>query len=383
VRYRLPSEVASTEEVAEEFNEWLCCELTEGRPCGPDSEPDDDWGGPDSIGIDIFSPWLDGPRLLEFDAFCPREVCTPAPAQYHRMSWPGGQALDLRFETPAAARDRFHGELLDSRHQVVGAALPAFIPGQGGGGGGIRDGAGGGAGPDSEPMLAWDLEAPGLAGGTYYLRVRGLEAGEVYTLANEKPLPPLAPPAAPANLRAKGASASSIDLAWRDNAGGVALFAVERLDPGAGVYHEVARVPAGTTAHVDGGLAPATEYRYRVRALGAGGPSTYSNEATAATLPGSGLVAFHRGDTNGDGTLNITDPVATLGHLFLGAAAPGCLDAADVNDDGKLNITDPVAALGYLFLGGAPPASPGPPGRPCGEDPSAGDDLSCALYEGC
>ena len=88
VRYRLPSEVASTEEVSEELNEWLCCELAEGRPCGPGSEPDDDWGGPGSIGIDIFSPWLDAPRLLEFDAFCPQEICTPAPAHYHRMAGP-------------------------------------------------------------------------------------------------------------------------------------------------------------------------------------------------------------------------------------------------------------------------------------------------------
>ena len=78
-----------------------------------------------------------------------------------------------------------------------------------------------------------------------------------------------------------------------------------------------------------------------------------------AFIPGAG------GDANGDGKLNITDAVATLGHLFLGASAPRCLHAADANDDGKLNTTDPVATLGHLFLGG-PPLAWAPRGAPAG-----------------
>jgi hypothetical protein len=290
------------------------------------------------------------------------------------MGWPGGATFDLGIETPAGARDRFQGELLDSRHLVAGTAMLASPPGMGGGGGVPA--------PGGDPLLSWRLEAPDLAPGAYYLRIRGLEPGETYTLENAKPLAPLMPPAAPSDLVAKASSASTIDLSWKDNSGGEAVTAVERLDPGAGAYREVARVPAGTTSHVDGGLAPRTEYGYRVRALGAGGPSEYSNEATAATLAG-GAVPFHRGDTDGDGKLNITDPVATLGHLFLGTGEPGCLDAADANDDGKINITDPVATLDYLFLGGPPPAAPGPTSDPCGVDPTPDDGVSCAEYDGC
>ncbi len=57
------------------------------------------------------------------------------------------------------------------------------------------------------------------------------------------------------------------------------------------------------------------------------------------------------GDSNGDGSLDISDPVWTLGFLFLGFPPPVCLGAADFNRDSKLDLSDPVASLGYLFLG--------------------------------
>ena len=76
---------------------------------------------------------------------------------------------------------------------------------------------------------------------------------------------------------------------------------------------------------------------------------------------------FVRGDSNGDGGVNISDPTFTLNHLFLGAARPWCLDAADANDDGKLDISDAIATLQYLFLGGA--ALPPPIVAP-GADPT-------------
>jgi hypothetical protein len=54
---------------------------------------------------------------------------------------------------------------------------------------------------------------------------------------------------------------------------------------------------------------------------------------------------FIRGDANGDGALDIADPVATLGFLFLGDAVPGCLEAANTNDDGEVDISDAVHTL--------------------------------------
>ena len=73
------------------------------------------------------------------------------------------------------------------------------------------------------------------------------------------------------------------------------------------------------------------------------------------------------------------DAVATFGYLFLGAATPGCLDAADSDDNGSVELSDGVRTLSFLFLGGAPPAPPFPD---CGED-LPGDVLGCAGYEAC
>jgi len=95
---------------------------------------------------------------------------------------------------------------------------------------------------------------------------------------------------------------------------------------------------------------------------------------------------FHRGDSNGDGSLDIADGVNTLSYLFNGSAEPGCLETADHDNDGVVDISDPVASLVYLFASGSPPASPGPPGLPCGGDPDAAgsfEDLGCSTYSSC
>ena len=80
---------------------------------------------------------------------------------------------------------------------------------------------------------------------------------------------------------------------------------------------------------------------------------------------------FVRGNADSSGA--ITDAILTLSHLFLGEAAPPCLDAADTNDDGSLDISDPVALLFFSFLGGAQPPSPFPG---CGIDETL-DGLGC------
>jgi hypothetical protein len=69
---------------------------------------------------------------------------------------------------------------------------------------------------------------------------------------------------------------------------------------------------------------------------------------------------FIRGDSDSDGTVNITDGIAILIHLFLGGPQIRCSDAGDVNDEGLINMTDAIYLLRHLFLGETAPPSPYP-----------------------
>ena len=95
---------------------------------------------------------------------------------------------------------------------------------------------------------------------------------------------------------------------------------------------------------------------------------------------GEGLQEpFVRGDPNGDGLVEISDPILILTFLFSSGVEIGCLKSADVDDSGSLDITDAVRILRHLFVGGQPPSAPYPD---CGLDPTP-DGLSCAAYSPC
>ncbi|MGE4619715.1 MAG: HYR domain-containing protein [Planctomycetota bacterium] len=90
-------------------------------------------------------------------------------------------------------------------------------------------------------------------------------------------------------------------------------------------------------------------------------------------------ASFLRGDTNDDGTYDISDAIYVLGYIFSGAAEPTCMDALDENDDGQVQIADAIYHFSALFMGGAPPASPW---LNCGSDPTP-DSLDCESYQSC
>jgi hypothetical protein len=109
---------------------------------------------------------------------------------------------------------------------------------------------------------------------------------------------------------------------------------------------------------------------------------------TAIDAPGPVGVAAREGDVVA--ALLLNNEALELGSVPppLAAAAVNRIDATssggggglvffrgDCSPDRTINITDPVALLGFLFLGGPPPAAPGPQ---CGvdESPSA---LGCAI----
>ena len=82
---------------------------------------------------------------------------------------------------------------------------------------------------------------------------------------------------------------------------------------------------------------------------------------------------FVRGDANGDGGTNLSDPLGILRYLFQNGGSGGCVKSLDVNDNGRVEVTDGILLLGHIFQGGAPPAAPFPE---CGLDPTP-DALSC------
>lgn len=100
----------------------------------------------------------------------------------------------------------------------------------------------------------------------------------------------------------------------------------------------------------------------------AGGTLAAFLEVTVS-LEGPVGAELRPGDTNGDGRLNITDPVALLNVLFGEGELPDCytvrgsdpvmfteagVAVLDFNGDGGVNISDAVGALNSLFGGGGP-----------------------------
>jgi hypothetical protein len=77
---------------------------------------------------------------------------------------------------------------------------------------------------------------------------------------------------------------------------------------------------------------------------------------SAAPTPGADNAARHvaRGDADGNGRLELTDPIAVLNHLFQGRRL-ACPEAARVNSDGTLDLSDAIYLLAYLFTGGPEP----------------------------
>ena len=98
------------------------------------------------------------------------------------------------------------------------------------------------------------------------------------------------PPAAPEALSAFAVSQSEIELSWTDRSGDETGFVVERSTDGT-AWTQAAITGTDVTSLVDGGLAPLTTYRYRVRARNVVGVSPPSNIATATTFGFDDLVA--------------------------------------------------------------------------------------------
>lgn len=91
---------------------------------------------------------------------------------------------------------------------------------------------------------------------------------------------------------------------------------------------------------------------------------------------------FVRGDSNGDGNLDLSDAVFILAWLFLGGEPPACPPAANTDGSAAIELTDAVYLLSHLFLGGEEPPAPFPS---CGPVPPGelGGEPACVQQGAC
>ena len=179
-------------------------------------------------------------------------------------------------------------------------------------------------------------------------------------------------PAKPAMPTALVATTSDkqVDLDWADNTEANLVGYHILRSQAAGPFVQVTTTALTQSAFADAGLTNGTEYCYKVVAVNPAGKSPEAGPACGTPQGADVGPKFIRGDSDANGSLELTDAVGLLNFLFLGAGDPGCQDAADFDDNGSADISDAIANLGFQFLGGAQPAQPYPG---CGND-SAPDE---------
>ncbi len=125
----------------------------------------------------------------------------------------------------------------------------------------------------------------GLTEGTqYYYRVYTISLNNASNKSSVQSITTL--PAAPTGLNATLFSTTEIDLGWTDVAAAATAYAVQQSTNGGANWTTLtSALAANATTYNVTGLAEATDYEYRVYAIGAGGGSADSNVLTGTTLP--------------------------------------------------------------------------------------------------
>ncbi len=86
----------------------------------------------------------------------------------------------------------------------------------------------------------------------------------------------------------------------------------------------------------------------------------YDTACGAAPPPSK---SFLPSNCNGDDTVDISDAIVGLTHLFIGGADLPCLAACESNGEGEFDISDSIYLLFFLFLSGPSPAGWADPNR--------------------
>src|SRR5690606_27633160 len=103
----------------------------------------------------------------------------------------------------------------------------------------------------------------------------------------DTPEPP-APPAAPHSVTASAVSHTAVDVTWVDASSNETGFRIEReaiggVAAGASAFVVAGTAGANVTSFRDGGLSPASTYRYRVVAVNGGGGAASQQTAQVST----------------------------------------------------------------------------------------------------
>jgi WD40 repeat protein len=119
---------------------------------------------------------------------------------------------------------------------------------------------------------------------TYSYQVRSIGLGGASDWSNEVTMTTSAPgaPAAPTRLTVGIGPSTSVQMTWEDNSMNETAFAVWRRI-GAGAWVRIAVCAPEVRFYSDTSTSAGTTYTYRVRAIGVGGASDWSNEAGATT----------------------------------------------------------------------------------------------------
>ncbi|MEW6271201.1 MAG: hypothetical protein AB1689_18115 [Thermodesulfobacteriota bacterium] len=147
---------------------------------------------------------------------------------------------------------------------------------------------------------------------------------------------------APGSLVASTLSGTSIRLTWVDNSTKEVGFSIERSLSPTGGFVAIATKPSNTTSHDDTGLAPATTYYYRARAVGQESYSAYSQVASAQTAADATAPAVPTGVT---ATATSCSRIAIAWNSSIDSGGSG-LKAYDVLRDGVFwrRVTAPATS---------------------------------------